>query len=294
MAAGSIIDAATTGKTLENVDNTIIGIGQIGQGEGNLTLVNDGSGVIDADFGILSLNTHNAIINAGTLEATHGGNLKIFDDVSNSGTIDADDPAAGASTVNIAGSLTNTSLGLVEATNGGHLNISGGLANSGTIEADGSDTAGASTVTIDSAGTNTNLIIASNGGALVVDAAITNSGTVDGSDGTLTIDATGKIVGTGTIAGGFINKGLIEASGGTLHVTGDVSGTGSAEIDANSVLDLHGSDAQTVLFNGANAELMLGARRLVHRRDRRPRRRRHNRSPAGRLHARRHHRHGDL
>ena len=57
---------------LNNVDNTISGVGQIGTGDGNLTLVNEAAGTINADVagGILTLDTGNTIVNYGLLEAS--------------------------------------------------------------------------------------------------------------------------------------------------------------------------------------------------------------------------------
>ena len=78
------IVGSTPGTTLTNVDNTISGAGQIGSGNGDLTLVNEAHGTIDADAagGILTIDTGNAIVNAGLLEATNGGTLLIDDAVS--------------------------------------------------------------------------------------------------------------------------------------------------------------------------------------------------------------------
>ena len=80
-------DAEITGTgpsdVLTNVDNTISGSGQIGTGDGNLTLVNEAHGVIDADVAgaALVLDTGHAIVNAGLLEATNGGLLQVDDAV---------------------------------------------------------------------------------------------------------------------------------------------------------------------------------------------------------------------
>ena len=85
--AGDIIVGATAATTLTNVDNTISGAGQIGAGDGNLTLVNEVHGTIEANIagGILTVDTGNDITNNGILEATSGGVLQIDDAVSGSG-----------------------------------------------------------------------------------------------------------------------------------------------------------------------------------------------------------------
>ena len=75
--------APTSASTLTNVDNTISGAGQIGIGDGNLTLVNEAHGTIEADVagGTLTLDTGAVINNDGVLEAINGGTLHIDDSV---------------------------------------------------------------------------------------------------------------------------------------------------------------------------------------------------------------------
>jgi FecR protein len=73
---------------LDNVNNTIEGAGNIGTGNGNLWLVNESHGTIEAnDEGqTLTVATgHNAITNAGTLAASNDGTLDVESSVSNSG-----------------------------------------------------------------------------------------------------------------------------------------------------------------------------------------------------------------
>ena len=68
-----------------NVDNTISGAGQIG--EGQMMLVNEGT--IDATgTNALTIDTGaNAVVNSGTLEATGSGGLIVHGDLSNSGLL---------------------------------------------------------------------------------------------------------------------------------------------------------------------------------------------------------------
>ena len=75
-------------SVLTNVDNTICGAGQIGTGDGNLTLVNEAAGTINADVagGVLTLDTGNTIINFGVLEASNGGTLQVQDAVTGGGS----------------------------------------------------------------------------------------------------------------------------------------------------------------------------------------------------------------
>ena len=96
---------ASVGATLTNVDNTISGGGEIGQGDSNLTLVNEAGGTIDANVpgSTLTLDTGDAITNYGTLEATNGGTLVIDDSVNGNGMIEVN-----GGTVDFAN--TNTSV----------------------------------------------------------------------------------------------------------------------------------------------------------------------------------------
>ena len=74
--------------TLTNVDNTISGAGEIGSGDGTLTLVNEAHGTIEANDagGTLTLETGTTITNNGVLEALNGGTLQILDPVTGSGS----------------------------------------------------------------------------------------------------------------------------------------------------------------------------------------------------------------
>jgi VCBS repeat-containing protein len=77
------------GNTLTNVDNTISGAGQLGVGQ--LTLVNQATGTIDASgTHALILNTgSNTVVNAGLIEATGAGGLTIDSPVANTGVLEA-------------------------------------------------------------------------------------------------------------------------------------------------------------------------------------------------------------
>jgi hypothetical protein len=80
--AGNLI--AQTGPDAITLTNglSVAGAGQIGRGDGNLTLVN--KSVIEADQSqALTIHTGNTIVNTGMLEATGGGSLVILDAVEN-------------------------------------------------------------------------------------------------------------------------------------------------------------------------------------------------------------------
>jgi hypothetical protein len=82
-SAGNEVVGTNHNAILTNVDNTISGVGEIGTGDGNLVLVNEAAGTIDANVagGVLTLDTGNAIVNYGLLEATSGGTLQVQDAV---------------------------------------------------------------------------------------------------------------------------------------------------------------------------------------------------------------------
>jgi len=86
--ADQIVGGDGDGNTLYNVNNTIEGAGNIGTGNGDLWLINESCGKIDANSceQTLTLDTGgNQITNAGTLAASYGGILDVESSVNNSG-----------------------------------------------------------------------------------------------------------------------------------------------------------------------------------------------------------------
>ncbi len=67
----------------------------------------------------------------------------------------------------------------------------------------------------------------------------------------LTISSTGTLLGYGGVTGAIGNSGLIEASGGTLTVSGALSGTGTLGAAAGATLDLTNAEALTGTLSGA-------------------------------------------
>jgi hypothetical protein len=151
----SIIGTGDGGGTLDNVNNTISGTGQIGIGS-SLTLINDTAGVIDANSNdhTLSIDTGcNTIINAGTMEATCGGTLEFASAVCNTGTL-----AANGGSLDVESNVTGS----------GAVTISGG----GLVEFQGDVSAG-QTVTFEGAG-----------GKMQLDVGASFAGVIDGMTGT--------------------------------------------------------------------------------------------------------------
>ena len=70
--AGSKVEGGAAGDTLINANNTITGAGTIGDGSGDLALINRTHGTIDAT-GTLTFATGSTVTNRELLEATGGG-----------------------------------------------------------------------------------------------------------------------------------------------------------------------------------------------------------------------------
>jgi hypothetical protein len=83
---GDNIVGGAGGGVLDNVDNTISGAGSIGDGQ--LTLINESCGVINANLAgqTLTIDTDHAVTNGGTLEASNGGTLLVDDAVTGGGS----------------------------------------------------------------------------------------------------------------------------------------------------------------------------------------------------------------
>jgi len=107
----NVISGTDPTVTLDNVDNTVSGAGQLGGGA--MTLSNEGT--IDATgTNALVIDTGtNAVSNSGTLEATGSGGLIVHSDVLNSGllwadggNLTADGSVTGQGTAEISGQAT--------------------------------------------------------------------------------------------------------------------------------------------------------------------------------------------
>ena len=114
------IFGAAANFELDNVDNTISGAGNIGNGQ--MVLSNEGIINANQSTAALTVNTGgNVIINSGTMEATLGGDLNILSAVNNvGGTIEA---VGVGSTVFLQSNVTG---GSVLASGGGVIQTSGG------------------------------------------------------------------------------------------------------------------------------------------------------------------------
>ena len=269
--ANNLIAATRTTDILDNEGNTISGAGAIGGGSA-MGLMNDGT--IDAtgtNALVVNLAT-GKITNQihGTMEATGAGGLSLSGGTfTNTGTFAALDGSS--ATIGPGVTLTNDSGGTLtggtwEATDGGHgatLTIAAGPAvatDAATVILSGAnslfDTDGMaleqSLATIAAKGKLELLAGRSWSGALgLTDDGLLQLGGGSLAPASLTVPSGGTVEGFGTIAAALTNNGLVEASGGTLTLSGALSGTGTIEIAANgSTAEIGGAtpSTQTVLF----------------------------------------------
>ena len=277
---------------LTNFNFTIMGAGQIGTGDGNLTLINDSGGVIDAT-GLLVLDTGNNVANAGMMEATTGGTLQLVDSVANTGTVEATGTGAlvemastaldnagtvlatSQGTITLTGvSFTNEVNATVEAMAGGTVTFNGGsLTNSSLVEAIN----GGTLQLIDSDSVSNNGTVEATGtGALVemASTALDNAGTVLAMlQGTITFTGVtftneahatveAALAGTVTFNGGtLVNSSVVEAiDGGTLQIENVTvqNSTGSVSVDSTSTLDLVNADIAGGIVNNAGNVFVTG------------------------------------
>jgi hypothetical protein len=101
-----VIFGSDPSVTLTNVDNVISGAGQIG--EGQMTLVNEGSIIADGSNPLVVDTGVNAVINSGTLESTGAGGLVVHSDLANDGLL-----WANGGNIQLDGSLSGNGLALI-------------------------------------------------------------------------------------------------------------------------------------------------------------------------------------
>jgi hypothetical protein len=258
-SAAGVASIGTFGDifTLENVDNTIQGAGNI-----NSLLVNDGGGTILANVngGVLSLDSTGVLTNNGVLEAKAGGTLVAFSGLANfsgdtltGGTYIVDGTSA-ASTMalslfsNTGGEIVNNAANII--LNGANANVSFIDANGNQLlSALAANTTALSGLTIENGYNLTTPGDFSNAGTMTVGNASTfqvgaggvNAYTQSGG----TTQGTGTITALVSINGGTIIAG-VPGIPGTLNVTGNYSQTGGGVYSelisstANGLLNVSG------------------------------------------------------
>src|SRR5580700_6904734 len=185
---------------LINVDYTIEGTGTIGGGDGNLAFENFGT--VNANNGLLTINTGNQVYNDGLMEAIVDplaatvGTLAIKDSVANAGTVQADGAVTftGVAVTNEAVSATDPA--------GGTINAAGG-----TITFDGGSIA------------NGNVLEATNGGILLLENITVNNTAA----GELSIDASSELdlMSAAVMGGSDTNLGNVVVTDGASVLHGD-------------------------------------------------------------------------
>ena len=175
----------------------------------------------------------------------------------------------GQGTLNMSGSSALTAVGLglgTDVTGSGHLNMSGnaslttsGWMQIGTAIVGGIGGVGAVTLAGNSSLASKSALSVGAGSSITLAGGSLSSGL--GGNG-LTINQGGTISGYGTIASashGVSDNGVLESSGGTLVITGNLTGMGAVEIGTGSTLDLVASKiwAPAISFMGATGTLEL-------------------------------------
>jgi hypothetical protein len=243
--ANNMILAGAAGQMLTNVNNTISGSGQIGNG-GGLLFVNDAGGIVDASGGTLTIapynNTTGSTTNQGLLEATAGGTLQLENTVTNTG-----------GTILATGSGALVDLNGVSITGGTLTSNSGGAIQS--INTWNSNTPTLTTLTISS---GTTLNIPNNDGLALGAGTITNNGTINlqstNNNTELTIAGATTLSGTGNVtmsnnSANYITGGGTFTNAETIQGGGAI-GNGNLTFVNNGTVDANQPTALTINANG--------------------------------------------
>ena len=197
------------------------------------------------------------IDNSGSLET--GGTFTLDDDTVDGGTITGA-ASSNNSVINVDAANTLTLNGVTAQ---GNTDGTGAADNSGTITLENTLTLAGTgfTLLLDDTGTvslNGATIAGSNSGETLENNAntISGAGQIGNGNGDLTLqnDAAGTVTaqgGTLTIDAAVTNDGtMTAASGATLDLAGQVSGTGSTVIDAGGTAVVGALDSQAITYNG--------------------------------------------
>jgi hypothetical protein len=276
---GDYLVGAAAGDTLDNISNTIAGGGYLG--DGTLTLVNGGT--INANSGYtLQLNTGSTGENlaGGVFLASGSGGLSIQNGAySNFGLFEAENGSAiifatGASLTNSAnGTLTGGAYEAVATGNGATISVTGAAIT--TDEADIILSGSGSTIQFGGSAIDKTLEAIASGGTLSLangrdftasanNGDFTNSGLLtlaaaEFAATALTVSAGATVSGNGTLAGAVIDNGTITATGGTLVLTGAISGNGALQAVSGADLKLTASGTLTAAVSGAGTLELAGA-----------------------------------
>jgi hypothetical protein len=251
-AGTAYIQQNTSNLTLTNVNNTIQGEGVIGNG--GLTVVNEASGIINANsvgspvVGSLTLNGSGGVTNLGLMEATNSSTLVINTTVNNAGgNITANGATVEVVNADIQGGTLNT-------------------LNGGTLETVGSSTLDGIThgaLTLSKGSTYTS----NTGNVTSVLGTITDKGNIQviggsNANGFLGLNANTTLNGGGTVTlaynGSEAGAAYIEQNGSGLTLTNQdtIEGTG---VIGNGGLTLVNATGGTVFANVPSQMLLINA-----------------------------------
>ena len=235
---GATITGSNTGEMLDNNANTISGAGQIGNGNGDLTLQNDAGAQITAQGGALTIDS--GVINNGTMTAESGATVILNGTVSGTGSTVVD---AGG-TVVVGGldqqATTFEGIGTLQITTTG--NLTGAI--DGLVQGDIIDFAGNTTITATSISGSILTVNESSGGPLTYTIGGATSGEYfavqsDGNSGTELL--------------------LSPASAPTVTALTDVTSTGTTELDAGKTITFTVDTSEAVNAVGSALTLSNGA-----------------------------------
>ena len=268
---------SNSSQTLDNVNETISGAGQIGLGD--IQLVNAATILANASAG-MTINTGGGNLQnlaSGLIESTGAGSILFSGGIlSNQGTIEA----AGGSTITMNSGVVNANVATGELTGGvweaiganSILAIDGGAVT--TLSADVILQSVGSTLETGNGSTFANLentlTSISAAGVLTLNGArgyVTSLNLADSGHialnggllqtGKLTIGGSGSVAGFGSIKGTTTNNGTLEALGGKLKLFASVTGSGALQVGAGSTLELGIGAKQTTNFLSASGVLLL-------------------------------------
>ena len=196
-------------------------------------VTNDANGLIEATgagsvISFASAQVALPLINAGTVEATLGGEISINGiPVTNTGLIEADVN----SSVSITGSTVDNSGGTLMSVGGGTIFLSNSTVSGGVV---------------------------TNGGLLDITGSSTFEGGVTVTGGQVTVEpgqtfTLQDVTFTNTAVA---DNGTITANGGIVDIAGAISGTGSVDIVAGT-LEFGSTDTRAVIFTGSSGTLKL-------------------------------------
>jgi len=219
--------------------------GQITSLAGSLYLNGNDAFIEDSTaLGSNSALTGLASIGAGAMfDLENGASVSTTGSLVNDGHIHLDTNAGdGGSSLTLAGALTNS----------GSLELSGGTVTAASVTV-------ATGATLSSAGT---LTLVAGAGAIPANGVEVTDGAVNLAGGTiqgtsLAVGAGVTVLGAGTIGAPITNSGTVEAEGGRLSLTAQISGAGAVQIAQDAVLELGAETTAGVAFTGADGTLKL-------------------------------------